>query len=69
VTRYRRGTLSVDEELVAVAAGLAAGLAGLYLARRWLAREPIPAAAPDPGPPDARPGDADEPGRTADPER
>jgi hypothetical protein len=46
MTRYRRGVLTVPEEIAALAAGavagLATGLATLYVARRWLAREELP---------------------------
>lgn len=49
MTRYRRGVLTVREEMVALAAGAVAGLATLYVARRRMATEELPLSPTAPG--------------------
>jgi len=67
VTRYRRGPLSPEEELLAAAAGVAAGLAATYVVRRLLGREPLPEESADERPgPDGRPQVDGRRGGTAD---
>lgn len=55
MTYYRRRTPELWEEIAAVAAGAAAGVATYYLARTLLGREPLSGRDDGPGGHGARP--------------
>ena len=62
----RRGPLSLADRLLAVGAGVAAGLVTTYLARIWFAREELPHRSRTPAPSGGRPAPDRQAGGPAD---
>jgi hypothetical protein len=69
MSRSRRGPLSLADQLLAVGAGVAAGLVTMYLARIWFAREELPHRSRTPAPSGRRPAPDRQAGGPADEDR